>query len=820
MNNIISITKETSLDLSPRTGGKGAGLIRLCGAGATVPKSIVIPAGVEGGEAVDEALNYFSDPDAEGLYALRSSASVEDGSEKSYAGQFESYLRISGKDDILKALDDCRLSGQSDRVIAYGDDDEGVPVNVVMQEMVEADFAGVLFTCDPVTGSLNHVVIEAVPGTGENLVGGSVVGERYVFDREGQFVGNFKSDFLDVKTLSNLVREAVATEEKLVSREDDDLKAPLDFEWAVKSGEIIWLQVRPVTAIGHAGGENEKVFLIKPGEVVRAEKGEVHWTTMNAREALPGVITPLMAEITSQIVIDGFITSFKLLGADLSSIKSFDTVGIINGRAYLNITALEDLTALLPLENPEILVNQILMGDRTEEPKLKFSLKVIGNLFKMILGDLTLSSRLKKLEADEYAEWTYPKDGELEALEDNALLKRIEEARNADTAFSVHVSGSMKYMSAWSFLDKFCQKRGGDPSGMIQGTGSLPFARSAAELKGLAYELKDVSQKLYDKNSIPFEDWKKRLDEEPELAEFKEHFKKFIDDFGHLGDASMNLYGDSWRDDPGIVLKMIGNILKSGNPVSREDYLKGLTQRRNEIVEEFESKLGFADRLKFRFLLKMMYQAAPFRENVKFIMYRRLIVMKYFILEVGRRFVERGIIERPSDIFFLKGDVIKETISSDGNGSQKERIEKEKAEYLRFATLPVPIHRIEGPEGVRLYYPAPAGDGEEFHGTGASAGKAVGRARVILNLSESNRLQPGEILVTMTTDPSWTPLFSVAGAVVVEVGSMLSHGAVVAREAGIPAVLGLPGIVGAIKDGDTLIVDGSKGTVIKGDPSE
>ncbi len=145
--------------------------------------------------------------------------------------------------------------------------------------------------------------------------------------------------------------------------------------------------------------------------------------------------------------------------------------------------------------------------------------------------------------------------------------------------------------------------------------------------------------------------------------------------------------------------------------------------------------------------------------------------------------------------------------------SYEDRIRKRRLVFQKCLSLPCPLHRLEGPGGTRLYFPQREEGCASFKGAGASAGRVVGKARIILSLAEAGRLRPGEILVTTTTEPSWTPLFSLASAIVVEIGSIVSHGAVVAREIGIPAVLGVPGIVEAVRDGDLLSVDGAAGTV-------
>ena len=241
-------------------GGKGRGLFSLARCGAKIPATVCIPPESEPSAELKEILEYFSDTEAKKQYAVRSSGSLEDGKVKSFAGQFESYLRIFGFDNLIEAIDKCRKSGQSERIKKYNSS-EGVPVSVLIQEMVEADFSGVLFTCNPVSGSVNHITLEMVRGTSEDLLGGTEWGERYVTDRNGEIIEGPEGKEKFITLLKKLVLQALEVEENL---KDFDISGPLDFEWAVKDGEIIWLQVRPVTVFGKIQGEDEEIVFIKP----------------------------------------------------------------------------------------------------------------------------------------------------------------------------------------------------------------------------------------------------------------------------------------------------------------------------------------------------------------------------------------------------------------------------------------------------------------------------------------------------------------------------------------------------------------------------
>jgi pyruvate,water dikinase len=331
--------------------------------------------------------------------------------------------------------------------------------------------------------------------------------------------------------------------------------------------------------------------------------------------------------------------------------------------------------------------------------------------------------------------------------------------------------------------------------------------RDLAQAAGPAREI------LFDAALKPVPHWRKIMESAPSLVEFKGLFKRYIDEYGHLGSGTIDLAAKNWRDEPGRVLELAGELMASGEAHGGKAYLALLTNKRNKIVESLSKRLSFFHRLKLRLLLGLMVEAAPFRENVKFYMFRRIGIIRVLLLEAARRLKEKGLLCSEEDIFFLKSDELKDLLTAKSSSFSPGEISRRRGEHWRNLRMACPIFRVEGGKGARLYFASPARGKREFQGVAASAGAVAGKARVILALEEAGRLRPGEILVTMTTDPSWTPLFSVASGVVVEVGSILSHGAVVAREIGIPAVMGLPGIVSAVRDGDSLFVDGSTGMV-------
>ena len=544
------------------------------------------------------------------------------------------------------------------------------------------------------------------------------------------------------------------------------------------------------------------------------KEGEIFWTSMNAQEALPGAVSPLSEDIMLSMLNPAFLKLFNLLGVDTNKVESPELLKVYKRRAFLDVTSQTELFSMLPIKNPEAVVEKLLTGTSAERPKLRFSLSFLWPVIKLLWKDFTLRFNYEKFNQKEMKAWTYPEQELLEKLDDVKLWQVVEDSMEFQEGFTLHAVGTMRYAGRFSLLEDICKKYDVSPGPLIQGLGTLRFASSSAALRDVTSSLKKVKDKLFDENYNLIKEWKERLEEEQDLKDFHKVFYNYINDYGHIGNGSVDMSMKNWREEPERVLKLAVNLLKKGEDLNREGYLKKLSDKREEAVKKINRKLSIFDRIKFPFVLRQMQSAAPYRENLKFLACRRMAIAKDYLKELALRFVRKNIISSPDDIFFLKRNEVKEILTEKKVPSITSLIQKRKKEFQEVSLLPYPLHIVKKQNSICLYFASVDKDRKEFLGTPGSAGTATGRARVIGNLSEASRLEPGEILVAMNTDPSWTPLFSIAKAIVVEVGSIMSHGAVVAREEGIPAVLGLPGIVGLVRDGDTLFVDGTRGKVV------
>jgi len=807
MNEILHLCTDLDENQKAHIGGKGMGIHLLWKSGAKVPDSVCIPAAMNLETAVEAVLAHFKDHDETKSYAVRSSASIEDGKVKSYAGQFRSFLRVRGR---VQLAEHCRrirdLNSEEHRHLqSYaGTELKELSMHIVVQEVVEAEQSGVLFTCDPVSGSRSHIILERVEGTSEHLMDGSAAGERFVVHRGGSGKERaVPSPSHDAET-DTLVCTALELEERLSGHFDG---SPLDFEWAVKDGEPVWLQVRPVTALRRK--TSCTIAFIREGEIPSTGSGDMHWTSINAREALPMVLTPLVSDMLVPFIGMGFTRMALLLGDK----TEYRPAAVFDGRVFLNVTDLRKLTSRFPVRNPDSIMESFLSGRSAERAVLKLSPSLLMLFFPLLWKDLTLGRSYNAFIRKEEESWKYPDPDTLRGMTEEELKSKMAPFSDITEGFALHLMGSMRYMNVYSFLESICTKHDANPSQLVQGIGTPLFASAAVQLRDLLWKLKGSESLLFDADRTVRGDWKDRLESEPRLAGFREAFGRYMEKFGHLGDGSLDIYLRNNREEPEKVLKMLAGIMRSGEMMSGSEYLEKLSSRRREAVQRIRSKLSLPERIVFNLLVKVMHDSVHFRENIKFYFSRRADIFKVHLMELARRAVQKGNLTHDSDIFFLTLDELQKLGLPTNGDSLKSLIRERQKQFKSLQSLPCPLHRIEGAGSTTLFFTEKKEHTGTFKGVGASAGKAVGKVRIILDLHEGDRFMPGEILVTTATAPSWTPLFSLAGAVVVEIGSLLSHGAVVAREIGIPAVIGIPGIVEALHDGDLVAVDGSSGTV-------
>ncbi|TQM77993.1 pyruvate,water dikinase [Saccharothrix saharensis] len=762
-------------------GGKGASLARLAAAGLPVPGGFHLTThayrrfteGLDPGALGDEAavLAAFESRDMPddiadairaalppGPVAVRSSATAEDLPDLSFAGQHDTVLDVSGA-EVLTAVKRCWASLWTARATAYrarhGITD--VALAVVVQEMVPADVAGVLFTANPVTGARTETVVNAAPGLGEALVGGTVTPDEYVVTADGRVRRTGGALLSDER-----VRELAA----LGARIQDLHGVPVDVEWAVAGDRVAVLQARPITALAEVWNDTLR--------------GDYLWTCANLREAVPSVMTPAtwsFARALAQPPIAGHPTS-----------------GNIGGRFYLNLSAALAVGQALGLtrggflrRTVELYFGRIPPGVRV--PRLPLSRWAVlraaigaalpflrqGREFRAKIDGLLASSpaRAERLCAA-FRAATTPAD--LLALWESD----VDEVLHVDA--KVFDSGARTgSMSSVRLRRKLVELVGeDDTTALLTGAhGAAGELESLGPVLGLA-RLKrgDITREAY----------------------ARQYGHRFADEFEVS--APRPAEDPAWpRPDDGGV--------------DPEELLARQAAVRDAAWERLRAAHpGKAARLRRE--VDELAALARERERARSEFARTFAVLRAFLVRAGE------VTGHGDAVFFLP---IEETLRVlAGDVAPLAAVPARRAAYDRYRALPPYPTVIRGrfdPEAwaadpnrrpdVHDASAAPLGD--DVSGFPGAAGVVEGVARVIHDVADGADLRPGEVLVTTVTNIGWTPLFPRAAAVVTDVGAPLSHAAVVARELGIPAVVGCGNATTRITTGDRLRVDGGRGTV-------
>lgn len=800
-----------------RVGGKAAVLARLAELGFDVPAFFVIEptrAADDAQPGIDAALQRLG----EGRYAVRSSGREEDGSAHSHAGQFLSLLGVAAA-DVPAAVDRVRASGATDSLKEYRRSrglapDGGMPA-VIVQRMVEARAAGVAFSADPVTGRRDRIVISATAGLGDRLVGGEIDGEQHNLDgatgaviqapEEGGTVVLAPQDVAAVAALARKVAAAFG--------------APQDIEWALAGDRLYLLQARAITT------------------PLRAIQQPDHHTTIfdnsNIVESYPGFVTPLTYSFAQYAYARVYRAFLALCGIHPSRIRANgatldNMLGRIDGRVYYNLVNWYRLLALLPGFSVNRTHMEAMMGVDIPLPKdIADTLAPPRPQGFAALAEWTRVGRMAgklAFEAIRLRRTIKGFHGRLEAAlaNDAAAIDRMSLTQLAQNYRSIEATlldrwdapliNDFLCMIAFGSSRKLTERWLG-ASGLalhndvMIGQGDIisaepprRIARMGRLVAGDAVMIAALARGDHSALAV-----------NPALvAEFDDYIARF----GDRCTEELKLESITLDVDPRPLLASIaaaasqpaGEARRVGDGIERLDTLLAGKPMRRAILKRV---LGWAK------------ARVRDRENLRFERTRIFGRARRVFLAIGRQLHAHDRLDAERDIFFVTVQEVLGAIEGAGiDRDLKALVAMRKQQWAGDCASPYPGDRVVMigavvTNEVRAAAPAAtqAGDGE-LQGTGCSVGIVTAKARVISDPAREH-LDRGEILVARHTDPGWISLFTNASAIVVERGSLLSHSAIVARELGIPCVVGLKGAMAKIASGDTLEVDGASGKVRK-----
>ena len=791
-------------------------------AAATGIRELFTAAPVPADLAAELAAAYTALGDAAGVpVAVRSSATAEDLEGASFAGQQDTYLNVRG-DALADAVRDCWASLWTARALAYrarqGIDPASVSLAVVVQEMVDADAAGVLFTANPTTGRRDEVVIAAAWGLGESVVGGLVdTDDLVVAKADGAVRSRSTADkavltaYSERGTEERPVPPAQRTRPVLDDAEagrladlgvriEEHYGAPQDVEWARADGRFLVVQARPVTALPEPTGPVPTDWTVPDPTAFYARASIV--------EQLPDPLTPLFADLVDGSVTRSLQALFtELLGRD---VVRPDDVGLptINGYAYYEYA--RGAMSRMLWNAPAAMTLLVKPGEHGATARWR---------------DRSHPRYVAAVER-----W---RPAVLAELPDERLLAGATELLDAGTAYYTAVQTIIPLAAtsevAFTRYYDAAVRRAGDPPAQtfLLGADSLPI-RAEKSLYALAGWTREHPQLTAALLAAPSADVVAALPDDKPLADvdpdvwrqWRERFGRHLERFGHTT-YNLDFANPVPADDPAPPLDTLRFYLRGegADPNRRQ---ADSVRRRERATAQVTARLDPVRRAVFSRLLRWAQEMAPVREDALGDIGLAWPQLRRMLLELGRRLVGAGVVDRPEDVFWLRRD---ELLADPVDRTAEVAGRKEIWRGQRRATPPQLLPERSWYRAFDAMMPAVSQpqDGSVLTGIGASAGRVTAPARVLGGPADFGRMRSGDVLVAGITTPAWTPLFAMASAVVTDVGGPLSHSSIVAREYGIPAVLGTGVATRRIADGARITVDGDAGTVTlpeSGDPTD
>ena len=762
------------------------------------------------------------DEDGETAVAVRSSATTEDLPEASFAGQQETYLNVRGAEVLLEAVKNCWASLWTARAMAYrarqGVGPATVSLAVVVQRMVESEAAGVMFTANPANGRRDEAAISAAWGLGSSVVSGSVTPDSIVVGKES---GRVISREISNKEVTTVYTKS-GTEERPVSEGqrrqpvlDDEMAAelarygvrieklyrtPQDIEWALSDGEFFILQSRPITALLEPEADPPTSWSVPETGGMYARASIV--------EQMPDPLSPLFADLIKGSVVRSLAKIFnEVFGAD---VLREDDLGFptVNGYAYY-FYRLAPMWRILP-KSPSVFRVLVGSGERS--------------------GQRRWREYARPCYATTVEEWEAKPPEDLAATK---LLAGVRELLDAGTEYYTSVQTIIPLAASsealfTAFYNRLVKREGDPPAqSFLLGFDSMPI-RAEKSLYDLGTWSRDhpaLARALAGKPSdrvldlLRAEEPPAGVDEEV-WHEWQSRVHSHLDRYGHAV-YNLDFVNSVPADDPAPLFDTLKFYLRGEGQNPHERQRRAAT-RRDEATRAVLERLGVPRRKLFGKLLQWAQGVAPVREDALADMGLAWPVMRRMLLELGRRLVEAGAVEKPDNVFWLRRDEVEKLAASlDAGetrlGSLSDAVEQRKMLWRgqRRVTPPQLLPKDSWFMVIEGLMPAGSEEqtGDTIKGTAASGGQVTAPARVLGGPEDFGQMQPGEVLVAAITTPAWTSLFALAAAVVTDVGGPLSHSSIVAREYGIPAVLGTGVATRRIQSGQSIRVDGEAGTV-------
>ncbi len=778
--------------------------------------------------------------------SVRSSATAEDLPEASFAGQQETLLNVIGIEAVLAAVQRCFASLWTDRTTQYrsslGIAPGSVRLAVVVQRMVEAEVAGVLFTANPLTGKRRQAVIDANPGLGEAVVSGATnpdhfvvqtatgeiverhLGDKQVIIRAAAGGGTERIEAGASRARACLSDEQLHTLAALGARVETLYGTPQDIEWAIDaSGQVFLLQARPITTLfplpesAPSTDEDLRVYL-----AFGVQQGTYRPFTPMGLSALRLLASGFLALIGSPLRNPLIGPRFVV---EAASRPFFDVTAALRspfGRRFL-LEAMRE-AEVHAAASFEQLVNDPRLSLRTT------SRRAFGRALVLLLARTNLlwyllqaffSPQAANRRVQRFVEHLH-KASQVDARDDAAA--RLAEAerlllRCLHLAFRVSpvmLAGMQSFALARRLLGELATES--ECLVILGGSPTNPTTQMNLALWSFSQKIREHASSRQLLQSLPPERLAQDYQQGRLPAPLQQGLARFLQEYGHQSVCELDLGVPRWSEDPSYVLALLTGYLDVEEGTAAPDLqLQRARRAAHEMIATLSDRARQKYRIRWRlvrFLLWRAHTLAGFREMTRFFAGLLLAQARQLLRLVGEELARAGRLNEAADIFFL---TLSEVHAALSGADLRERVRDLQATFAReLRRRHVPLVLLsDGTEPLTQMQKGQSAVREAgtLQGTPASPGRVTAIARVVLDPHDAH-LEPGEILVAPSTDPGWTPLFLKASGLVMEVGGAMAHGAIVAREYGLPAVVGVAGATERIATGSRLTLDGTTGAVL------
>ena len=799
--------------------------------------------------------------------AVRSSGLDEDSAESSFAGQLATFLFQQGIDRVRESLKRCWASAFSERALCYRRE-RGLPltdiqVAVVVQRMIDAESAGVVFSRNPVRLlDRKTAVVSSVWGLGEGLVSGELDADHFAVSRDDfSIVPTIVDKPFAIRAVATggVEKVAVAPEKRLApSLEDahvvalaklavtieETFGAPQDIEWACSEGRVVLLQARPITGL-----PADALF-----DPAVAGDAPILWDNSNIIESYAGVTSALTFSFVSRAYARVYEQTCEVVGlpADViaaNRVAFRNMLGLVRGRIYYNLINWYRLLGLIPGIGGSSAYMETMMGvkqgltpevaalfDRALRPPRysvwrKFSF-VAATLCRLVVMRRTID----RFVADFARVYDEARTKDLRGRSLPELVEHVGDVEERLMArWQAPIINDTRCMLFFGTLKKLTEAwvTGGREAGSLQndllcGQGDLESTEPTKMLMRIAQSIDtgDVAFRTWFIETPPAEIWRE-LREHGRSKEVREAFEAFLDRYGFRCVNELKLEEPDLHDDPSFVVEAVASYVRS-RVYSIEAMEKREAAIRDKAEAAVRAKLTGLRRVVFFWVLRNARAAVRDRENLRFLRTKGFGLVRHGYQAIGERLASLGLLEAPRDVFHLTTDEIASFVEGRAVSLDLRALSAmRRTEYDRYRTTPAPPDRFltRGAAGGFMQHPALLLESDMLRGVGVSSdpdvlvgtpccpGVVEGTVRVVHAIADAQGIR-GEILATERTDPGWVPLYPSCSGLLIERGSLLSHSAVVARELGLPTIVGISGgLMTRLKTGMRVRVDAGKGEV-------